>query len=79
MFRYFRSREEAKMRWIHDTSQSNVDNLTNVKREINRHFRNIKEYLKDEIEELQTGRSKTLGTGIGSSVTLRRVTSLELI
>ena len=50
MFRYFRSREEAKMQWIHDTSQSNVDNLTNVKREINRHFRNIKEYLKDEIE-----------------------------
>jgi len=30
----------TKMQWIQDPSQSNVDNLNNVRREVSRHFRN---------------------------------------
>jgi hypothetical protein len=43
------------MRWIQDPSQSNVDNLNNVRRDVSRHFRNKqKTYLKAKIEELET-------------------------
>jgi hypothetical protein len=48
-------RKQAKMQWIQDPSQSNVDNLNNVRRDVGRHFRNGKKaYLKAEIEELET-------------------------
>jgi len=61
------------MQWVQDPSQSNVDNLNNVRRKASRYFRNKKKgYLQANIEELQT-------YSIGVSVTLRRVTSLELI
>jgi hypothetical protein len=47
-------RKQAKMQWIQDPSQSNVDNL-NVRRDASRHFRNKKKaYLKSKIEELET-------------------------
>ena len=39
------------MKWIHDPSQSNVDNLNKVRR---RHFRGKKAYLRAKIEELET-------------------------
>ena len=43
------------MQWVQDPSQSNVDNLNNVRREASRHFRNKKkENLKAKNEELQT-------------------------
>ena len=43
------------MQWVHDPSQSNVDNLNNVRCEATRHFMNKKKaYLKAKIEELQT-------------------------
>ena len=43
------------MQWIQDPSRSNVDNLNNVRRDANRHFRNKKmAYLKAKIEELET-------------------------
>jgi len=43
------------MQWIQDPSQSNVDNLNNVRRNASRHFRNKrKAYLKAKIEELET-------------------------
>ena len=43
------------MQWIHDPSQSNVDNLDNVRLDASRHFRNKKKaYLKVKIEELET-------------------------
>jgi len=46
-------RKQAKMQWIQDTNQSNVDNLNNVRREVSRHFRNKrKAYLRAKIEEL---------------------------
>jgi len=45
------------MQWLQDPNQSNVDNLNNVKREASRRFRNKKtEYLKAEIEEIETNR-----------------------
>ena len=47
-------RKWAKMQWTQDPSQSNVDNLNNVRREVNRHFRNKKAYLRAKIEELET-------------------------
>ena len=48
-------RKQAKMQWIHDPSQSTVDNLNNVRRDASRHFRNTKKaYLKAKIEELET-------------------------
>ena len=47
--------KQAKMQWIQDPSQSNVDNLNNVRRDASRHFRNKKKaYLKAKIEELET-------------------------
>jgi len=43
------------MQWIQDPSQSNVDNLNNVRREVSRHFRNKNEaYMRVKIEELET-------------------------
>jgi len=35
--------KRAKMQWVQDPSQSNVDNLNNVRHEVNRHFRGKKE------------------------------------
>ena len=43
------------MQWIQDPSQSNVDNLNNVRCEVSRHFRNKKKaYLRAKIEEIET-------------------------
>ena len=35
-------RNQAKMQWVQDPNQSNVDNLNNVRHEASRHFRNKK-------------------------------------
>ena len=69
------------MQWIQDPSQSNVDNLNKLRREVSRHFRNKKKTrMRAKIRNLKlTERSKTLGTCIGASVTLRRGTSLDVI
>jgi hypothetical protein len=46
-------REQAKLQWLQDVSEINGDNLNNVRRETNIHFRNKKrEYLKGKINEL---------------------------
>ncbi|PNF22122.1 hypothetical protein B7P43_G06799 [Cryptotermes secundus] len=46
-------REQAKLKWLHDPSERNRDNLNNIRCETSRHFRNKKrEYLKDKIDEL---------------------------
>jgi len=43
------------MQWVHDPSQSGVDNLNNVRREASIHFKNKKKaYLKANFEELET-------------------------
>ena len=47
--------KRAKLQWIQDPSQSNVDILNTVRREVNRHFGNKKKaYLRAKIEELET-------------------------
>jgi len=48
-------RKQDKMQWIQDPSQSNIDHLNNVRREVSRHFRKKKKaYLRAKIEELET-------------------------
>jgi len=48
-------RKQAKMQWKQDPSQSNVDNMNNVRREVSRHCRNKKKaYMRANIEELET-------------------------
>ena len=43
-------RKQAKMQWLQDPNQSNVDNLNNVRCEASRHVRNKrKEYVKAKI------------------------------
>jgi len=43
------------MQWVQDPSQSNVDNLNNVRHETSRRFKNKrKDYLKAKIEELES-------------------------
>jgi len=37
--------KRAKMQWIQDPSQSNVDNLNNVRREVSRHFRKKRRHI----------------------------------
>ena len=45
---------QAKMQWVQDPSQSNVDNLNNVRSEASRYFREkTKTYPKAKIEELE--------------------------
>ena len=74
-------RKRAKMQWIQDPSQSNVDNLNKVRREISRHFRNKKKaYLRAKIEELETNNKiqniRDLYRGISD---FKWVTSLDVI
>jgi hypothetical protein len=46
--------KQAKLQWLQDPSEVNEDNLSDVRREARRYFRNKKgEYLKDKINELQ--------------------------
>jgi hypothetical protein len=48
-------RKQAKMHLVHNPSQSNVNNLNNVRCDASRHFRNKKKkYIKAKIEELET-------------------------
>jgi len=48
-------RKQTKMQWVQDPNQSNVDNLNNARREVNKHFRNKKKaYMRTKIEELET-------------------------
>ena len=73
--------KRAKIQLIQDPSQSNVDNLNSVRREVNRHFRNKKKaYLSAKIEELENNNKiKNIRNCIGASMTLRRGTSLDVI
>ena len=55
-------RKQALKQWIHDSRQSSVDNLNNVRREASRHFRGKKkkEYLKVKVGELETNSKKNI-------------------
>jgi hypothetical protein len=53
-------RKQAKLQWLQDTSVVNEDNLSNVRREVSRHFSNKKrEYLKNKINELKSNSMNT--------------------
>jgi len=41
-FGFLDQRKQATMQWVQDPSQSNVDNLNNVRREASRHLRTNK-------------------------------------
>jgi hypothetical protein len=48
-------RKQAKLQWLQDASKINGYYLSNIRREISRHFKNKKrEYMKDKIDELAT-------------------------
>ena len=48
-------RKQDKMQCLQDPSKSNVNNLNDVRRDVNRYFRNKKKaYLKAKIEEIDT-------------------------
>jgi hypothetical protein len=48
-------RKQAKLQWLQDPREANEDNLSDVRREASRHFRNKKrEYLKDKITKLES-------------------------
>jgi hypothetical protein len=74
-------RKPTKTQWVQDPRQSNINILNNVRLEARRHFRNNKkEYLKTESEELEISKKiKKVRYFYRASMTLRRVTSLELI
>ena len=48
-------RKQAKIQWLQDPNQSNVNNLNNARPEASRHFRNKKmEYPNAKIKQLET-------------------------
>ena len=54
-------RIKAKLQWVQDPSQSNVDNLYNIRRQASKHFRNKKKaYLKVKIEEFDNSKIKNI-------------------
>ena len=76
-------RKQAKLQWLQYLNQNNVYNLNNVRRESSRYFRNRRKNIRklklmNLILKL-TVRSEISKTCTGASITLREVTSLELI
>jgi macrodomain Ter protein organizer (MatP/YcbG family) len=69
------------MQWLQDTNQSIVHNLNNLIREDSSHFTNKEnKYPKAKIYDLETTvRPRISETCIRASLTLRRVTTIELI
>jgi hypothetical protein len=63
------------MQCVQDPSESNVDNLNNVRSEVSIHYTNtLQDYLKAKIDEIGT----ISNTCIGVTMILRSATSLEL-
>jgi hypothetical protein len=51
--------QQAKLQWLQNLSEVNEDNLSDVRWEASRHFRNKKrEYLKDKINKLESNSKK---------------------
>jgi hypothetical protein len=48
-------RKQAKLQWLQEPSEANEGNLSDIRREASRYFRNkIREYLKDKINEIES-------------------------
>jgi hypothetical protein len=62
--RFLHQRKQVKSQRLLDPKQSNIDNLSNVRREASRHFRKKKEHMKVKIDVLENNgtikKSKTL-------------------
>jgi len=70
----------AKIQWLQDPNQSNVDNLKDLRGDNIRYFRNKKkEYLKARIDEFETNSKIKISNIYGKSITSRRVTNLQII
>jgi len=71
--------KQTKMQWVQYSSHSNEDNFKNVGSEVSSRFRKKKkENLEAKMEELENNsKIKVFWTCIGTSVTLRRVASIE--
>jgi hypothetical protein len=55
MLKVVDQRKQAKLQWMQDPSEANEGNLSDVRLEASRHFRNKKrEYLKDKISKLES-------------------------
>jgi hypothetical protein len=73
-------RKLAKLQWLQDPSEANEDNMSDVRREVSRYFRNKeREHLKDRINELESNSKikyiRDLYRGINE---FKRVTNVEL-
>jgi len=68
------------MQWIQDPSQSNADNLNNVRHEASRNFRNKKkEYLRAKIEEIDTNNKiKNITNMYRGIIDFKKIYRLEL-
>jgi len=71
-------RKQAKMQWLQDPIQSNIQSLNNARRETSRHItKKTKEFLKAKIDELGTNSQiknvRDMYRGIND---LRRVTTI---
>jgi hypothetical protein len=68
------------LQWSQNPSQTNGDNLGNVRREISRNFRNRKRgYLEEQIHEHETSsENKISETYIEVYMNLRRTANLEI-
>ena len=65
---YLGQRKQAKMQWLQDPHQRNVDSLNNIRLESFRHFRYIKrEDLKAKVDEIQINCEKTNMTDLYSN------------
>jgi hypothetical protein len=51
-------KKQAKIQWLQDPNQSNVDDLNNARHKAGRHFRKITGYLKAKIKELEANRKR---------------------
>jgi hypothetical protein len=66
------------MQWLQNPSQTNGDNLNNVRRETSRNFGNKKrEYLKEKKIELKTNSKNKYIRDTYKDINLRRITNPE--
>jgi hypothetical protein len=74
-------KKQAKMQWLQDTNQRNVDNLNNVRCKASRHFRNKKkESLKAKTDELEINNKIQISKPCtGAAMISRRGISLYLL
>ena len=78
---FLEQKMQAKMQWLQDLNQSNVDNLHKVRREASRHCRNKKrECLIAKIDELETNsKTKNVRDLYRGNNDFKKANSLELI